>query len=111
MPTSVQFTRQFNRALGKLGRKFPSVFDAVADLTAQLKQGETPGKPYRRMGGSVYRVRLPNRSARRGKSGGFRAAYYTASKYSVTVLAICDRKDCAELSEANLRAIMRAAGL
>ena len=63
------------------------------------------------MGGRVYRVRLPNRSARRGKSGGFRVAYYLETETTVFLLAICDRKDCAELNESTLRWIMRDEGL
>ena len=65
----------------------------------------------RRMGGNVYRVRLPNRSAGRGKSAGFRVAYYVETETSVMLLAICDRKDCADLEESRLRRIIRAAGL
>ncbi len=111
MQTSVSHSGQFNRLLRKLARKFPSVMDEVASLTGQLKVGERPGSLYRRMGGKVYRVRLPNRSARRGKSGGFRVAYYVETESSVLLLAICDRKDCAELEESTLRMIMRSAGL
>ena len=63
------------------------------------------------MGGRVYRVRLSNRSAGRGKRAGFRVAYYVANGDTVTLLAICDRKDCAELEEGNLRSLMRKLGL
>ncbi|MCY4464438.1 MAG: hypothetical protein OXE46_02760 [Chloroflexi bacterium] len=83
----------------------------VDRLANQLGDGERPGIQYKRMGGNVYRVRLPNRSARRGKSAGFRVAYYAVREDNVVLLAICDRKDCAELQEANLRALMRVAGL
>ena len=111
MQTRVVPTDRFSRKLRRLARKFPSVVLEIDHLTSQLQNGERPGSLYRRMGGKVYRVRLPNRSARRGKSAGFRVAYYSASEHSVTLLAICDRKDCAELEESSLSAIMRAAGL
>ena len=111
MQTRVRFASRFYRLLDRLARKFPSVADEVDGLIAQLKQGERPGNRYRRIGGNVYRVRLRNRSASRGKSGGFRVAYYAASETRVTLLAICDRKDCAELNESTLRWIMRNEGL
>ena len=111
MRTSVKPTRRFRSLLRKLSRKFPSVFDELDRLEGQLQQGERPGSRYRRMGGRVYRVRLPNRSARRGKSGGFRVAYYLETETTVFLLAICDRKDCAELNESTLRWIMRDEGL
>ena len=111
MPISVRHSGRFNRLLGKLARKFPSAIAEVGNLTALLKQGERPGTLYRRLGSEVYRVRLPNRSAKRGKSAGFRVAYYVETETDILLLAICDRKDCAELEESNLRALMRSAGL
>ncbi len=111
MAISVTPTRRFRTLLRRLAHRFPSVGDEVASLSLQLKQGERPGQRYRRLGGRVYRVRLPNRSASRGKSGGFRVAYYVETETSVLLLAICDRKDCADLEENSLRAIMQASGL
>ena len=111
MRTIVIPTRRFRSLLRKLSRRFPSVFDELDRLESQLLHGERPGTRYRRMGGRVYRVRLPNRSARRGKSGGFRVAYYLETETTIFLLAICDRKDCAELNESTLRWIMRNEGL
>ena len=110
MPISVTPTRRFARLLRRLSRKFPSAVDEVERLSVRLMRGERPGRLYRRMGGAVYRVRLPNPAAKRGKSSGFRVAYYVETETSVFLLAICDRKDCAELEESNLRALMQLAG-
>jgi mRNA-degrading endonuclease RelE of RelBE toxin-antitoxin system len=51
-------------------------------LVNQLEQGETPGDQIQGTGHSVYKVRLPNTDAQRGKSGGYRVIYYlkTSSK-------------------------------
>ncbi len=111
MQVSVTPTSRFSRLLRKLARKFPSAVDEVEILSIRVRRGEGPGKPYRRMGGNVYRVRLPNRSARRGKSAGFRNACCINTETCVLLLAICDRKDCAELEESNLRALIPLAGL
>ena len=76
-PTPVRHTKSFDNGLKKLARKHPTVFDAVDLLIDEPSHGQRPGiavPPRRRIG--VFRVRLANRSARSGKSGGFRVAYH-----------------------------------
>ena len=107
MPTTVSHTRRFDSLLKDLAKRFPSVLDEVDKLVEQLEQDQRPGKPMRRMGGAVYRVRLRNRDARRGKRAGFRIAYHIALYDRVTLLAICVRADCDELAESELRSLVR----
>jgi len=48
-------------------------------------------------------VRLPNRAARRGKSGGFRVIYYVQFSDRVTLLTIYSKTDETDLSIAEIR--------
>lgn len=78
MPTRVRTTEDFDKQVSRLARKYPSVLEEVADFIARLHSrdlAQLPGRRIRRTGFSVYKERLPNRSARRGKSGGFRIYY------------------------------------
>jgi len=61
---------------------------------------------YRRVGATAFRVRLANRSARSGKSGGFRVAYHVSDAGTVSLLAICARSECRELHETNIRRLI-----
>jgi mRNA-degrading endonuclease RelE of RelBE toxin-antitoxin system len=106
-PPQVRHTRRFDNRIERLARKYPDVLDALEELVLQLQQGRRPGKLYRRVGAVVYRVRLTNRSARSGNSGGFRIAYHVSSADGVTLLAICARQDCRELNEVNIRNLLR----
>ena len=72
--------------------------------------GERPGKLYRRVGATVFREKLPNPSARRGKSGGFRIAYLVEDESKVVLLGICARNDCPELQETSIRRLLREEG-
>ena len=51
-----------------------------------------------RVGYTVYKVRLPNRAARRGKSGGFRIIYYAQFSDRVTLLTIYSKTDETDIS-------------
>ena len=105
-PIPVRHTRSFDNGLKKLARKYPKVFDAVDLLIAELSQGQRPGKLYRRVGATVLRVRVANRSAKSGKSGGFRVAYHVSDAGTVSLLAICARSECRELQETSIRRLV-----
>lgn len=74
-PTRVRDLPRFKKRLGRLERKYPKTIDEVESLIAILAQGERPGQLVPGVGYTVYKARLPNRAAGRGKSGGFRVIY------------------------------------
>ena len=86
------------------------MLDEVEALTEELRRGDRPGEMYRGMGQTVYRVRLANRSARSGKSGGFRVTYYVHTEDTVALLAIVQRKDAPYLSKREIAQLLREAG-
>ena len=49
------------------------------------------------LGHQVFKVRLPNRSARRGKSGGFRVIYQEKSGRLVLLLLVYSKTDRADI--------------
>ena len=57
----------------RLVRRYPLAFETVNQLIEELKSGPRPAdsRLYSESGAHVYKGRLPNRSAARGKSGGF----------------------------------------
>ena len=75
MPLAVISTPEFDRDIKKLKKSYHAVVETVRELILQLENGERPGNQIQEVGLTVYKVRLPNRSARRGKSGGFRVYY------------------------------------
>lgn len=88
MPTTVNITAHFQNALERLTRKYPKVIDVVASLIDDLRNDQRPGDKIRHVGYDVYKVRLRNPSARRGKSGGFRVVYYIQLVDRIVLLTI-----------------------
>jgi mRNA-degrading endonuclease RelE of RelBE toxin-antitoxin system len=76
MPTNVDIPPLFLKDLRRLAKKYPAVLKQFENLLNQLKADERPGDKIPRAGFDVYKLRLPNPSAKRGKSGGFRVIYY-----------------------------------
>ncbi|MCY3833346.1 MAG: type II toxin-antitoxin system RelE/ParE family toxin [Chloroflexi bacterium] len=103
IPTVVRELPRFKKRLGRLERKYPKTIDEVESLIASLAQGKRPGQLVPRVGYTVYKVRLPNRAARRGKSGGFRVIYYAQLSDCVTLLTIYSKTDEEDISIAEIR--------
>ncbi len=98
MPKTVEALPRFERRLERLERKYPRTTDEVDKLTVQLERGQLPGQHIPRVGYTVYKARLPNRAARRGKSGGFRVLYYVQLSDRVVLLTIYSKTDDADIS-------------
>ena len=86
--TRVDFGKRFDKELDRLDRKYPKVTDELGILVEQLKANERPGDKIPNVGYDVYKVRLANPSAGRGKRGGFRVVYYVRLADHVILLTI-----------------------
>ncbi len=103
MPTTVKSLPLFDKRLERLERKYPKTIDDVLLLIDQLEQDQRPGQRVPGVGYSIYKVRLPNRSARRGKSGGFRIIYYAQRSNRVTLLTIYSKTENTDISITEIR--------
>ena len=89
MPTRVNIPPDFKQQIKHLKRKYPSVTAEVRGLVHRLQRGDRPGDVVPDVGYTgVYKERLRNRSARRGKQGGFRLIYYEQYTELVFLLLI-----------------------
>jgi mRNA-degrading endonuclease RelE of RelBE toxin-antitoxin system len=107
MPTTVSIAAAFQKDLDRIARKFPKVIDVTAALIDTLKNDERPGDKVPRVGYDVYKVRLKNPSAGRGKSGGFRAIYYVQLANSVILLTIYSKTEQTDISPDEIRRILQ----
>lgn len=106
MTTRVEIARPFERALERLGRKYRGVTDEVDDLITQLEQDERPGDKIPNVGCDVYKVRLANPSAGKGKRGGFRVVYYLRREDEVLLLTIYAKVRQTDISPEEIRRII-----
>lgn len=106
MPTQVETTPDFEKELDRLGRKYPAVFDVIAHLITRLERDERPGAKVGGVGYGVYKIRLPNPSARRGKRGGFRVILYFRTRTRVILISIYSKTESRDISNARIRRLI-----
>ena len=106
MPTRVDTTPAFDKEVERLARKYPAVLDVAEKLITQLERNRRPGDKIRGVGYDVYKERLPNPSAKRGKSGGFRVVYYEKTQYLVILIAIYSKTERINIPNADIRKII-----
>ena len=106
MPTIVDTSGRFDRESRRLLRKYHSLRAELDQLTEELIRGDRPGVRLSRVGRHVYKVRLPNRSARRGKSGGFRVIYQERAGILVLLLLIYSKSERADIPDDAIRRVI-----
>jgi len=106
MPTIVNIPPEFQKEIKKLRRKYPAVTSEVRKLVLQLEEDERPGDKIAGVGYDVYKVRLSNPSAKRGKSGGFRVIYYVQLADSVILITIYSKTQQSNISPEAIRLVL-----
>lgn len=84
---------EFEKALKQLKKRFPTVGNQVGDFVRALEAGNVLGDKIPEIGFNVYKVRLPNPDAQKGKSGGFRIVYYLKQQDHVWLITIYSKSD------------------
>jgi len=106
MTTKVVLADTFYSAARKLKKRYPHLLDDVDPLVVRLRQGETPGDRIQGLAYRVYKVRIPNSDARRGKSGGYRVVYYLETEDQTVILTIYSKTDQSDLPAETIRRLI-----
>lgn len=109
MATQVELTPRFERLLERLARTYPRVEDELETLITQLEQDQHPGDKIPRVGYDVYKVRLRNPSAGRGKRGGLRVVYYVRQKDRVLLITIYSKTERGDMPAEEIRRLIQEA--
>ncbi len=108
MPTTVSISADAQRDVKHLKRKYPAVTGQIRRLIDQLENNERPGDRISGVGYEVYKTRLANPSAQRGKSGGFRVIYYVQMADNVFLLKVYSKTEQADISAEEIRRIVES---
>jgi len=106
MPTQVKVGGRFQRDIKHLKKKYPAVSKEVRGLLDQLEADERPGEKVPGVGHDVYKVRLANPSAQRGKSGGFRVIYYVQLSDVVLMVTIYSKTEQVDVTPEEIHTIL-----
>ena len=110
MKTDVETSAYFNREFHRLSRKYRNLVSQVIAFSARLGYGEKPGDRIAGTKREVYKVRLGNPAARRGKSGGFRLIYLVRSANNIVLLNIYSKFDRDTITPAKIRRMIADLG-
>ncbi|MCL4251310.1 MAG: type II toxin-antitoxin system RelE/ParE family toxin [Anaerolineae bacterium] len=91
-------TDEFAAQVKRLRKKYPNIRLDLQPLIEQLERGETPGDRLQGQAGVAYKIRLPNRDARRGKRGGYRVIYYVPASEYVYLLTVYSKSEIDDIS-------------
>lgn len=93
----IVYTDNFEREIKRLKKKFPSIKKLVAELASELESFEIIGDRIPNVEYEVYKARLPNPDAQKGKSGGFRVVYYLKTQEKIILITIYSKSDQADI--------------
>jgi mRNA-degrading endonuclease RelE of RelBE toxin-antitoxin system len=102
----VYFTPEFKRNLRALAKKYPHIRSDVQPTIEQVQQGNLVGDQLQGTGATVFKVRIRNRDASRGKSGGYRVIYYLKTVTAVILVTIYSKTEQSDISAAKVRKIL-----
>jgi len=104
----IHYTPEFKQQIRRLGRRYRSIRQDLQGLIEQLQAGEVPGDQISGVGFTVYKARIKNRDARKGKSGGYRVIYYVKTHADIILLSIYSKSDQADITADTVRRILNA---
>ena len=103
---TVRYSDAFKRQLKRLSRRYRRIRGDVQPLLERLSVGETLGDRIQAPGHVLYKVRVRNSDAARGKSGGYRIIYYIHTETELLLVAIYCKSDQADISHRELLEII-----
>lgn len=110
MPIKFAFSRGFLKNVKQLRKRYRLIEDDINALLLEMRSKDYRGDFIPDVGGNVYKVRLTNRSAQRGKSGGFRALFLMSEVDRVTFIYIYSKSDKNDVTADEIRSMLRGLG-
>lgn len=103
MKLVVNYTPEFGKEVRQLKKKYPLLHEDIRKLLTELEDKGYRGDLISGVGRAVYKARLTNKSAKRGKSGGFRALYTIEANNVIILFHIYSKTDKADIGLAEIR--------
>ncbi|MEA5452386.1 type II toxin-antitoxin system RelE/ParE family toxin [Leptolyngbya sp. CCNP1308] len=98
-PIEIEVSSDFKRNLRALAKRYRHIRADLEPLLAQLQAEDCPGDQISGIAYAVFKVRLRNTDAQRGKSGGYRVIYYLKTKTKIILVTIYSKSDQGDISD------------
>ncbi len=106
-PRDVRFTPEFKRNLRQLAKKYRHIRLDIQPVIDTLVAGELPGVQIPGIGFSIYKVRIRNSDAKRGKSGGYRMIYYLPTNVSIILITLYSKTEQQDIEPQEIQAFLQ----
>lgn len=104
----VRLTREFQRKLRNLAKKYRQIQSDLQPIIEQLQMGSFLGDQIPGIGSTVMKVRIKNSDSQRGKSGGYyRLIYWISSAELIVLLDIYSKSDQQDIEVSEIRQIIK----
>ena len=110
MPIEFAFSRGFLKNVKQLRKRYRLIADDIEELLSEMESKDYRGDLMLDVGDGVFKVRLTNRSAQRGKSGGFRALYLRKEDDHFVFIHIYSKTDKNDVTASEIRSMLRDHG-
>jgi mRNA-degrading endonuclease RelE of RelBE toxin-antitoxin system len=99
-PVQVLVSDRFIRDIRQLAKRYRRIRLDVQPIIDQLEAGKLPGDQIPGIDYPLFKVRVQNRDARRGKRGGYRIIYYLKTERQRLLITIYSKSDKSDISTA-----------
>jgi mRNA-degrading endonuclease RelE of RelBE toxin-antitoxin system len=90
----------------RLAKRYRNIRRDLQPMIEQLEQGEIWGDAIPDMEYSIFKVRVRNRDAQKGKSGGYRVIYYLKTKTQILLVTMYSKSDRSDIDVTDVRDIL-----
>lgn len=99
----IDYSAEVKKNLSQLARRYRRIRQDVEPVIDMLIAGQAPGDQVPGVGYPTYKVRIKNRDAGRGKSGGYRLLYYFRTAERILLVTIYSKSDAEDVPADVLR--------
>ncbi|MFP4221257.1 MAG: type II toxin-antitoxin system RelE/ParE family toxin [Phormidium sp.] len=110
-PIQVLVSDRFVTEIRQLAKRYRRIRLDVQPVIDQLEAGELPGNQIPGMEYTLFKVRVKNSDAQRGKRGGYRIIYYLKTETQILLVTIYSKSDKSDVTTAQIRDIITRAEL
>ncbi len=102
----VSTTDRFEAEVRQLGKRYRRIRLDIQPVIEQLESGELPGDQIPGVDYLLFKVRVRNSDAQRGKSGGYRVIYYLKTAAQILLVTLYSKSDKSDMTAAEIREIL-----
>lgn len=107
LPYLVRFAPEFKRALRHLSKKYRSLRHDIQPVIDDLMAGGLPGDHISEVDFPVYKVRVRNTDAQRGKRGGYRLIYACLTDTTRVLITLYAKTEQQDISPTAIQTIIQ----